>query len=269
MSVSSWDVFTAAAEQTIAEAAKTDEPVCLLLVTPVPSQTQPGDDAAIAHAVATMSNAVLRMLRRDDLIGAYSAEKIAVFGAHTDEEGALRLAERIERTLSVRELAVNKPMEPKAAIGIAILPHHGRTLEDLLKSAEDSLAGALKNENARVAVGQITPGESAGTATISRRARTSAQAAPLASRRLEALHHALVTTGQSKGAGIAILTEPEVCPSCRNAAMEVYEPSSVPLLPFNRCTNPAGCRCVYSVGPLRRQRKGSLWTAFAKLLRFR
>ena len=268
MSVSSWELFSAGAEQLIAEAAKTDEPVCLLLVTPLPSQTQPGDDAGLANAVATMSNAVLRMLRRDDLVGSYTAEKIAVFGTDTDEEGALRLAERIERTLSVRELAVNKPMDPKAAIGIAILPHHGRTLEALLKSAEDSLAEALKNEASRVAVGQITSGQSSGTETISRRARTSAQAAPLASRRLEALHHALVTMGQSKGVGIAILAEANACPSCRSAALEVYEPSSVPLLPLNRCTNPGGCRCIYSVGPLRRQREGSLWATFAKLLRF-
>jgi MoaA/NifB/PqqE/SkfB family radical SAM enzyme len=46
--------------------------------------------------------------------------------------------------------------------------------------------------------------------------------------------------------GIRIITAPGSCSSCQNLAGKVYQPDETPLIPIKECTNPQGCRCVYS-----------------------
>jgi sulfatase maturation enzyme AslB (radical SAM superfamily) len=46
--------------------------------------------------------------------------------------------------------------------------------------------------------------------------------------------------------GLRIITAPGSCSSCQRLGGRVYQPDETPMIPIKECTNPQGCRCVYS-----------------------
>jgi GGDEF domain-containing protein len=262
-----WNELRSIAEQLVDDMLRHGQPLGLLLASPITARTTQPDTGFMAGDAVAMGTAIVPMLRRGDMVGIYNAQCVAVLAEDTDEQGAVGLAERIQRTLALPDKTSGKRSTAKVVIGVAILPRHGRTLAALIASAEAALA------DARSGASSITVGKPVDSASFPAPVNTAAakstaeaweQENVLATRRLESLQRAVTAVDQGQGSGVSIEAHADACPVCRDASRDVYLIKFVPLLPLAGCTNPEGCRCIYGIGTHKPNEQGSVWTRLGR-----
>lgn len=102
-----------------------------------------------------IANIIRRAIRSNDVGARFGGEEFVVLLTDTDADGALVVAERIRNELEQSGFETGKPIAPIKAtisIGIASLPTHGRTAEELLHEADLAVYQAKREGRNRVVV---------------------------------------------------------------------------------------------------------------------
>ncbi|HWF34822.1 MAG TPA: diguanylate cyclase [Solirubrobacteraceae bacterium] len=105
-----------------------------------------GDDvlAAVGAVLPTL-------VRSGDFVGRYGGEEFIVLMADTETEGAALLAEKIR--VAIAEIAVpGVEREITASLGVATIPHHAGTSDQLVRNADRALYVAKTNGRNRVEI---------------------------------------------------------------------------------------------------------------------
>jgi diguanylate cyclase (GGDEF)-like protein/PAS domain S-box-containing protein len=106
------------------------------------------------------------VLRPGDLVARYGGEEFAVVLPGTDEGGATAVAEDICEAVRSRQLPHegNAPGIVTVSIGVAtVIPHRGKTAQDLIEYADQALYRAKSRGRNRVFVAGSTTGSGPGT----------------------------------------------------------------------------------------------------------
>ena len=98
-----------------------------------------GDDVLVA-AAQTIANTV----RRSDLLFRFGGEEFAVLASHTDEEGAMLLAERIRENVAALQTVRGRSINISVSVGVARLS--GKEDGDGFFSRADAALYAAKND---------------------------------------------------------------------------------------------------------------------------
>lgn len=100
-----------------------------------------GDQAIVACAEVLRST-----LRKSDVAARHEGAKFAVFLPNTSDENAVALACRLMRTAERTELeggqlrlSIGIAGFPQLRLGVASLPEHSKTIEDLLNKADTAM----------------------------------------------------------------------------------------------------------------------------------
>jgi diguanylate cyclase (GGDEF)-like protein len=249
-SVFSWEAFSAYAALAVSQTARRDGSLSLLLVLlDLPTDlVVPRASGFEADAVRTASVALPQVARAGDVVGRRGSASFAVIAQDAQQAGAVRLAERIQATLAERFKLLDPSQRLNVSIGLASLPQAGRTLPDLLASAEEALRRSLAAGRNRVVVSDLRAG--AGAAFIGSYAAPATPPVPspydpLTLQRRNGYRYLSYAVARGEIEGIGIHTRPSACPVCLDAARDVYRPGWAPELPLAGCTGPVGCRCVF------------------------
>ncbi len=106
-----------------------------------------------------------RMLRESDLLGRYGGEEFIALLPETDEEGALRVAERICRAIEAEHFGADteQPLQVTISAGLASFrkddPPETENLDQLIKRADDALNKAKRLGRNRVIASWDTSSE--------------------------------------------------------------------------------------------------------------
>jgi diguanylate cyclase (GGDEF)-like protein len=77
--------------------------------------------------------------RGADLVAKYGGDEFMIILPHTGAEGAAIMGERVRRAVAETTFINAAPGEITISIGVAIFPGHGRSVEDLVASADEAL----------------------------------------------------------------------------------------------------------------------------------
>lgn len=88
-------------------------------------------------------------VREDDLVGRLGGDEFVCFLKNTNEKIAEQIAERIVISLSNPVVVSGQHFAGTASIGIAISPHDGRNIEELLKNADIAMYQAKRQGKKR------------------------------------------------------------------------------------------------------------------------
>lgn len=107
---------------------------------------QTGDATLIAIAAALRDN-----VRGPDIAARYGGDEFAVILPETDMDEALTVAERVGAAIAgLRLVDRDVPIRVGASVGVAALPLHARTREDLIRAADQASYGAKHAGKGRV-----------------------------------------------------------------------------------------------------------------------
>ena len=244
-----WEEFISQASDLAAKAAAEAHPLSLLLIGLGDSKDLPaGDEAGLETALDTAVEALVRTVRDEDIVGRQGPRSFAVVAQGAQQAGALRLAERIQAAVAERDATGATPAPPTVSVGIAVLTQAGAGLAELLLQAEEALASAMQEGGNRVrasgARDLAAPLGNEPSAAASA-ASDETDAGRIGVERQQSLDQLARAFERGEVPGIAIRTQADSCPTCRDAARDNYMPRFAPALPLVGCTNPAGCRCTY------------------------
>jgi diguanylate cyclase (GGDEF)-like protein len=145
--------FQTRLEEEVARAQRGDHPLALLMIDlddfSLVNNTY-GHQVGDATLAAT-AKILRRNIRLHDLLARYGGDEFAVILPETDMEEAHSLAERIRGAIdsvTVAEDSVTIPI--RASIGIAALPTHATTREDLIRAADHAAYAAKHSGKGRV-----------------------------------------------------------------------------------------------------------------------
>lgn len=112
-----------------------------------------GHDAG-DHVLKAVSQVLKDSLRQEDIACRYGGEEFCVVCPTTTEQQAIKVAERIGRGIRSLELNMNQLSlgTVTTSIGLAIYPHHGANMDDVIKIADEALYLAKQNGRDRVEV---------------------------------------------------------------------------------------------------------------------
>jgi len=100
----------------------------------------------------------LKNTRNIDGVYRYGGEEFLVLLMETDTKSALKTAERIKNTVQREKFEGEEKSQPRGkitiSIGVATLPSHGNTMEEIINSADAALYKAKKSGRNRVVVFQ-------------------------------------------------------------------------------------------------------------------
>ena len=102
----------------------------------------------------TVASTLHRVLKENDVLARYGGEEFTVVLPHTDEAGALSVAERLRKAveeLSFRRLSPHTPDRITMSAGVATYPTHARSVIELLRAADAALYQAKASGRNRVA----------------------------------------------------------------------------------------------------------------------
>ncbi len=109
----------------------------------------------------TLSMLMQEILRPSDIIGRYGGEEFLVILPQTNSENSLAVAERIRENIESYKFEVhpskNKISQVTVSIGLCAFPDHGKTSEDLIAFADESLYAAKKEGKNRVTIFHAIP----------------------------------------------------------------------------------------------------------------
>jgi len=156
------------AERRIKIAARFNKPLSLL-VTDIDHFKKVNDTYGhdVGDVVIKGLGDVLRRIKRDtDLVGRFGGEEFVVVCEHTDEEGAVNLAERIRKELAATTFQTELgPLSVTCSVGVAPFPSAGRDWESLFKATDEALY--VSKRNGRNQVNVYRPGLKSGAQKVS------------------------------------------------------------------------------------------------------
>ena len=139
------------AEATLADARRYQQPLGLMMID-IDHFKRINDDHGHARgdqALQLVARMLREQLRSGDLAGRYGGEEFCVLLTHTREGPALSLDQRLRQCLRLEsEQALGFVLEYSA--GLAALGENDRTLDDLLRRADDALYEAKRAGRAQV-----------------------------------------------------------------------------------------------------------------------
>ena len=139
------------AEATLADARRYQQPLGLMMID-IDHFKRVNDDHGHARgdqALQLVARMLREQLRSGDLAGRYGGEEFCVLLTHTREGPALSLDQRLRQCLRLEsEQALGFVLEYSA--GLAALGENDRTLDDLLRRADDALYEAKRAGRAQV-----------------------------------------------------------------------------------------------------------------------
>ncbi len=108
------------------------------------------------RVLKTLSKLMQEILRPSDIIGRYGGEEFLVILPQTNSENSLAVAERIRENIEFYKFKVH-PSKKKisrvtVSIGLCVFPDHGKTSEDLIAFADESLYAAKKEGKNKVII---------------------------------------------------------------------------------------------------------------------
>ena len=114
------------------------------------------------RVLKALSMLLHELVRPSDIIGRYGGEEFLVILPQTNSENSLAVAERIRENIESNKFEVhpskNKISKVTVSIGLCAYPDHGKTSEDLIAFADESLYAAKKEGKNRVTIFHaITP----------------------------------------------------------------------------------------------------------------
>lgn len=100
-----------------------------------------------------VAHRIKEVTRRSDMAARFGGEEFALILTETDEDGALKFAERMRKIIGETSVKV-KEGETKLTIsaGIGVYPAHGRSPEDIIKRADNALYRAKREGRNRVII---------------------------------------------------------------------------------------------------------------------
>lgn len=233
----SWEAFASFATVALAQAKRREGAVSLLIVgsDPLPALSIPGGLSLEATALLVLASALLRVIRGGDLVGRHGPTTFALLAHDAPAAGAARLAERIHDATPKALSSPRGPLPLTISVGIATMPEAGTTLPELLHQAEEAFQAAVRSGGNGVylgAVDSVAPDSGSGLAAVRR----------------EELARLMQAYERREVEGIVIRTRTGACSVCADAGRDMHRPHLAPLptLPLNGCTNPRGCRCLYT-----------------------
>jgi diguanylate cyclase (GGDEF)-like protein len=102
------------------------------------------------QVIITVADILRSFMRSGDIASRLSGDEYAVLLSDTDAEEAALVAERVRKTVEVREVMVPKspgatekmPIHIRTSIGIAVAPTHAKNVESLIFAADSALRNA-------------------------------------------------------------------------------------------------------------------------------
>lgn len=147
--------FMQAAEYELERARRYNRPLSLLMIDADhfkhvnDTYGHSAGDAVLQFLTATAS----ADLRKVDMIGRVGGEEFAILLPETSVESAAAAAERVRMAIEAAEVsAADAVVRFTVSIGVAGLGSGGRTIDDLLRSADDALYAAKESGRNRVVV---------------------------------------------------------------------------------------------------------------------
>ncbi len=108
------------------------------------------------RVLKSLSMLMQEIVRPSDIIGRYGGEEFLVILPQTNSENSLAVAERIRENIELYKFEVhpskNKISRVTVSIGLCAFPDHGKTSEDLIAFADESLYAAKKEGKNRVTI---------------------------------------------------------------------------------------------------------------------
>lgn len=108
------------------------------------------------RVLKTLSMLMQEIIRPSDIIGRYGGEEFLVILPQTNSENSLAVAERIRENIEFYKFEVHpskkKISQITVSIGLSAFPDHGKTSEDLIVFADESLYAAKKEGKNRVTI---------------------------------------------------------------------------------------------------------------------
>ena len=100
--------------------------------------------------LTAFSHEILQLLRREDFAARYGGEEFLVVLPHTNEEGAMRFADRLSERMDATDL----PYDARVTFsgGVATYPVHGSATRSLLRNADAALYQAKVGGKAHVRI---------------------------------------------------------------------------------------------------------------------
>ena len=102
-----------------------------------------------------VSSLIRESLREMDVAARYGGEEFVVVVPETDAQGARAVAERIRQSVSAHaflEEAAGGGIHATVSVGVSTFPADGRSVESLIRAADDAMYGAKRAGKDRVVV---------------------------------------------------------------------------------------------------------------------
>jgi diguanylate cyclase (GGDEF)-like protein len=124
-------------------------------------------DAVLVAATTALTGSV----RGTDLVGRFGGEEFVILLSETEPETVAATADRCRLAVSGAPPATDRQKMPTASIGAALFPQHGRTLDELVSSADAALYQAKHAGRDQVVLFEPSLQASAGAPPIQSRPR--------------------------------------------------------------------------------------------------
>ena len=90
-------------------------------------------------------------LRQNDLVGRYGGEEFIFFLSDTDYEGAVKMAQRLERVIKNNDFIVpSGTINITLSCGVAVFPDDAKTVETLIEQADKRLYEVKNSKKADI-----------------------------------------------------------------------------------------------------------------------
>jgi diguanylate cyclase (GGDEF)-like protein len=109
--------------------------------------------AAGDAALQVVATAMREVARQDDVVARLGGDEFVIL-LRADQAGALRAVQRLQQSVAADTSLPSGP--PGLSIGVAALPDHAATVEDLVRASDSALYTAKSSGRGRVAVA-VTP----------------------------------------------------------------------------------------------------------------
>jgi diguanylate cyclase (GGDEF)-like protein len=116
----------------------------------------PAGDAALKNT----ARAIQKVIRGADIAARYGGEEFALIMPNTEEEGALKTADRIRRSIEEDQVIFEAArISVTASIGVACWPSHAKDTKGLIAAADRALYAAKQSGRNRVVSASTLPSE--------------------------------------------------------------------------------------------------------------